>query len=351
MWNINLSSQSKYKGNKGDQMNAALIWKWSRSSHMSGKNCQPTGSHFLKLIVGLILFSCLNSTVFAQLNGHNLRGDFGLQAASQPPPGWYGSLMYFNYTFDTLRTRDGNAIPTAGGEITADGVAAILWWVSEKQFFGGNYGAMIAPAVVNNRLEAPIFGVDDNTGYGFGDLYVQPAMLGWHTDHFDYTTGLGLFIPTGKYEAGGDDNVGLGMWSFEFLGGATAYFDKARSWHLSALAAYEIHTDKEDTDVRVGDIFTIEGGLGKSFMEGAVNVGLAYMGQWKVTDDDFGGIPPPGFPVGRHRIFSAGPELTVPLFATEKTAGLLTARYLWDFESRSTSEGQTFILAFTMMTL
>jgi hypothetical protein len=86
-------------------------------------------------------------------------------------------------------------------------------------------------------------------------------------------------------------------------------------------------------------------------MEGAINVGLAYTGQWKVTDDDFGGILPPGVSFGRNRNFSAGPELTLPLFATEKSAGLLTARYLWDFESRSTSEGQTFILSFNWMTL
>ena len=329
------------------------LFSRSKGSKPSGSNKRAgtsAGAPFLKLILGLMLFSCLSGNVLAQLNGNNLRGDYGLQAATQPPPGWYGSALYFNYTFDTLRTSDGTAIPTAGGEITSDGVVAILWWVSEKQFFGGNYSAMIAPAVMKNSLEAPIANLDQDSGYGFGDLYIQPAVLGWHTDRFDYTAGLGLYIPTGRYEDGADDNIGLGMWGVEVLGGATAYFDKAKTWHCSALAAYEMHTEKEDSNMKVGDILTVEGGLGKAFKGGTFNAGLAYMGQWKITDDDLGGAVPPGLSVDRHRIFSVGPELTVPLYVTEKTAGLLTARYLWDFGSRSTSEGQTFILSFALVT-
>ncbi len=48
--------------------------------------------------------------------------------------------------------------------------------------------------------------------------------------------GLGIYAPTGEYEAGGDSDRGLG----------------------------------------------------KSFMDGAANVGIAYYAQWKVSDDDFG---------------------------------------------------------------
>jgi hypothetical protein len=66
------------------------------------------------------------------------------------------------------------------------------------------------------------------------------------------------------------------MWSFEFFAGTTIYIDEAKSWHFATTAFYETHTEKKDTDIRVGDILTLEGGLGKSFMYGALSVGAAY---------------------------------------------------------------------------
>ena len=299
---------------------------------------------------GAALLALLPALAHAQLNGHNLRGDYGLLSGSQPPPGWYATLLYVDYDIDTIRDRNGDALPSAGGEITVRGISPMLWWVSENQIWGGNYGFFLAPSWANNSLEAPIFGLDQETDTAFGDLYLQPVNLGWHSERADFMAALGLFAPTGRYEADADDNIGLGMWSFEILGGATYYFDEKKTWHASALAAYEMHTEKEDSDVQVGDILTIEGGIGKSFLDGAVNVGAAYFAQWKVTDDDFGGLIPTGS-VGKHQIFAAGPELSVPVFATEKVAGLLGARYLWDFRSESTTEGKTFLVTFTLASL
>lgn len=304
----------------------------------------------LRFVLGLAFLAMLPGTASGGLNGHNLRGDYGLQSGTQPPPGWYASLLYINYNVDTVRDRNGDAQPSAGGDITVNGIAPILWWVTDKKIWGGNYSFVLVPSWTNNNLEAPLLGIDQETDTGFGDLYVQPINLGWHKEQVDYVAGLGLFMPTGRYEAGADNNVGLGMWSFEIFGGATYFFDKEKTWHASALAFYETHTEKEDSDVRVGDILTIEGGVGKSFMDGAVNAGVAYFAQWKLTDDDFGGLIPTGS-VGKHQIFAVGPELSVPVFATEKVVGLLGVRYLWDVGSESTTEGETFLVTFTLASL
>jgi hypothetical protein len=47
----------------------------------------------------------------AQLNGHNLRGDYGLMAGSQPPPGIWVGLLYPNIDVDKLRDRNGDERP------------------------------------------------------------------------------------------------------------------------------------------------------------------------------------------------------------------------------------------------
>jgi hypothetical protein len=141
-------------------------------------------------------------------------------------------------------------------------------------------------------MEAPILSVDDKSKTQLTDTYIQPVRLGWRRAKSDFLVGLGVFVPTGDYEFRGDSNSGLGMWSFELFAGATVYFDEKKNWHLATTAFYETHTNKKDTEIRVGDILTLEGGLGRSFLGGGANAGVAYYAQWKVTADDLSILPP-----------------------------------------------------------
>jgi hypothetical protein len=169
--------------------------------------------------------------------------------------------------------------------------------------------------------------------------------LGWNTARADFIAGLGMYAPTGEWELAGDNNRGLGMWSYEVFGGSTVYFDAARSWHFSILAAYETHGKKEDTNIRVGDLLTLEGGLGKSFMDGVLAVGVTYYAQWKISEDDLGlGFSLPAGPFSnKHRVFGFGPEVMLPIASKKKLFGFLTLRYLWETDARSTLEGNSFV--------
>ena len=287
----------------------------------------------------------------AQFLGHNIAGDFGVQSATQPDPGNYLSILYLGYDGDVIRGRNGDSIqfPGGGGDLNVNGYGLGFWHVSEAKIWGGNYSFMIWPSATDNRLEIPALGQSQRTSTGLSDLYIQPINLGWHTDRADYTAGLGVFVPTGSYSPGADDNLGLGMWSFEVFGGATLYFDEARTWSFATTAFFETHSEKEDTDIRVGNILTLEGGLGKSLMGGLANLGVAYYAQWKVSDDDLGGFVPPDeldF-IGRNRGFGIGPELTLPMMSKNKVYGTVNARYLWETGVRSSVEGQAFLLTFT----
>jgi hypothetical protein len=102
-------------------------------------------------------------------------------------------------------------------------------YVSEKKFLGGNDSFQTYPGFTDNSLAAPVIDLDDSVSTAFTDLYVVPLHLGWHKQRADFVAGLGVFAPTGRYEAGADDNLGLGMWSFELFGGTTLYLDKAKS--------------------------------------------------------------------------------------------------------------------------
>ena len=249
--------------------------------------------------------------------------------------------------------RNGDAIlPEVPADIAVDAWAGVLYYVSETRILGGTYGFQAVIPGSRTQLEIPVLGQDANVGSALGDLYLQPINLGWNEERTDFIAGIGVSVPTGEYEFLGDSNSGLGMWSFELFGGFTRYFDEAKSWHFATTAFYETHTEKDGTDIRVGDLLTLEGGLGYSFLGGTGSVGLAYYAQWKVSDDDLGDLEeliPPDVTdiIDRHRVYGLGPEVNLPIPFRNKLVALLNLRYVKEFGARSKSEGETFALTVT----
>jgi hypothetical protein len=137
------------------------------------------------------------------------------------------------------------------------------------------------------------------------------------------------------------------MWAHEISAGSTVYLDSQENWHLAATAFYEIHQNKVDRDLRVGDILTIEGGVGGSFMKRTASIGVAYVAQWKITNDS-GDDFPANIPKSKSRAFGLGPEFAVPVFSFGPLIGFFNARYVWEFGARSALEAETFVASFTV---
>ena len=97
---------------------------------------------------------------------------------------------------------------------------------------------------------------------------------------------------------------------------------------------------KEDSDVKVGQILSLEGGLGKSFLGGGLIIGAAYYAQWKITKDRLREFVLPGgddidldFP-NKHQVFGFGPEVTLPIATKSKLYALVNFRYFWETGAR-----------------
>jgi hypothetical protein len=291
----------------------------------------------------------------AQLSGSHSLGDFGVQSGSQPQPGFYAGLFYYRYDTDTIKDADGSTIGPSVGSPGSIGIAAaapLLWYVSSAKVFGANYGAMAVLPWANASLEAPAFGLSETIETSLSDTVIRPLDLGWHAKRADVAAGFQIYLPTGRYEPGGSDNIGKGMWTYEPFLGTTIYFDEKRSASLATTAFWEVHTDKEETDVHVGQILTLEGGLGKSFPGGLI-LGAAYYAQWKLTEDELGSFVLPGGGVidpqlaNTHRVFAFGPDVTVPVASTTKLFALVNVRYFWETGARSRTEGQSLVLTAT----
>ena len=283
----------------------------------------------------------------AQLNGENLKGDSGLTSGSQAPPGTYITNISYFYGSNEIKLPGGNAVALGGDGLNLYANITAINWVTKKKFLGANYGVMFAAPALNTQLELPRLNTDDAT-FGISDLYVVPLQLGWHKKKADYVASFGFFAPTGRFNPGANNNTGLGMWSYEISGGTTIYPDKRKSWNISTLAAYEMHGKKQGIDVKVGDILTLEGGVGKTFLKGAANLGAVYYAQWKVTADSGADLSPLlqrfGVSNAKNRAYAFGPEISL---VVPKLVGQFNVRALKEFGNRTATQGYAVVASFT----
>ncbi len=295
-----------------------------------------------RLLLTSSVVALLSGTLQAQYLGDHLLGAAGLSAGSQPGPGIYVILpLFYRDDYSGVRGPQGqNLLANNNIDVNLFGVPAVQVTTPLK-ILGAHYGFFVLPAILDQRLTIalPNRQGGGSTGYGFTDLLVEPISLGWNTRKADIIAGYGFFAPVG-----GDH--GLHMWEHELSLGSTVYFDSGKKWHASTLASFDINQKKNNQDVTVGDILTLEGGAGRSFLKGAGSAGLAYFAQWKITHDGGADIPA-ALPITNGRVFGLGPEINVPVFARGTMLVLAGFRYMWEFGAKTNFEGQTLAATIT----
>src|SRR5688572_197011 len=122
-----------------------------------------------------------------------------------------------------------------------------------------------------------------------------------------------------------------------------------KNFHVSALGAYELHSKKEDSDIRVGQMLTIEGGIGATTKK-AMNFGMLYYAQWKITKDSGLGLPTlVEDRLGKNHNFGLGPEasMVIPLSKNLSKLAVLNFRYLFDVGTQLDTKGQSLLFSVT----
>lgn len=292
----------------------------------------------------------------AQLSGSHALGDYGVQSGTQAPAGFYAALFYNRYTTDTIKDADGTTVrpfPDSPTSVDVDALAGLFWYVSKAKVLGAHYSALMSIPFADGVIEAPAFALTETIDTGYADMLVRPLDLGWHRKKADVDLGVQLYIPTGRYTQGASDNLGKGMWTLEPYVGTTLYFDEKRTLSLATTAFWETHTKKKDTETKVGQVLTLEGGFGKSFKGGGVVIGFAYYAQFKLTDDQLTEFELPGgevinvdFPT-KHHVWAFGPDVTLPIASKSKLFALVDIRYFWETDARVKTEGQNLVVTAT----
>ena len=310
---------------------------------------------FLGAACGLTLLSAV--PVQAQLNGNHSLGDFGVQAGTQPQPGFYTALFYFRTDTDTIKDADGNTVglsPDSPGSVDVTAAAPLLWYVSKAKILGANYGVMAVLPWANASLEAPAFALSntiDTRLHRHSPPAARPGMA--HQRARTSPPGSSSIFRQGDTSAVARTTSGRACGHTSPSSGRRSILMDARTTSLATTAFWEFHGDKEDTNVKVGQILTLEGGLGKSFLGGGLVIGGAYYAQWKLTKDQLAEFVLPGgdpiavdFP-NKHKVFALGPDVTLPIASQSKLFALVNIRYFWEMGARVKTEGQTLVVTAT----
>lgn len=274
--------------------------------------------------------------------GHKTLGTIGLDAGSQPERGIYLAERFLEYGSEVLVDRNGQTLPV-GLDLRAlangIGIAAVFEIEPVSTYVTL---ALAAPlAAVDVSTERPEASIDR---FGLGDVYIQPLRLGWRLPRLDVVVGYGLYVPTGRQTPGGTGGVSRGHFTHQPSLGGTLFFDGARTFRLSALASYDINTEKIGVDVTRGQTAQVQGGIGKTIIPG-VDLGIAFYGLAQTTGDD-GDDLPDVLREARDFAFGLGPEVMVTLPMPRGRVGI---RYERDVVVRSRTLGEIFVLSATFV--
>ena len=274
-----------------------------------------------------------------------------------PAPGFH--VMDYNVYYKSTQFKDRNgdevdSIVVGLAKINVEADVDIyvnapsFMWVTEFKAIKGKYSAYITPSFGNTSVSASLStqtgrGIDAETSqFAFGDLFIQPVWLGWTLPHADLSIGYGIYLPTGKYDAGAADNVGLGFTTHQFQAAAAWYPWVHQGTAVVAAAVYEINGDKEDADITPGSHFTLNWGISqflplKKDESLLLEIGPTGYHQWQTSDDE--GADVAGDPSIHDEIHAIGAELG---FVPVKTGFGIFFRWLHEFSAVNRFEGDFF---------
>ncbi len=173
-------------------------------------------------------------------------------------------LLY--YARDEAKDDVGATLPQSGTQAVLMDMNT-LTWVSDFRIAGARYAAAVTLPIARNKLSSDLAG-EISSGSGFADSYYMPIMLGWGQGKTRVKAIYGFLAPTGKFEAGGSDNVGSGYWTHAFSSGQTFALGSEGRLAVSAFEMLELHTEQVGTGIRPGDTFDLDGSVVWSFPGG-----------------------------------------------------------------------------------
>lgn len=280
------------------------------------------------LVLGSMLLGMGSNSNAAENGGSAYPdGTESFMAGAMPPPGTYAVAYNQVYRADKFK----NDHPVFN-DFKLDTWATVLRgvYVSDQKILGASWG-MHAFAVTANA-DITVGGGQDNRR-GFGDLIIDPFLLGWHVGNWHVATGLDIYIPVGSYKKEHLANIGRNYVTLQPII-STTYLNQD-GHEVSSKWMYDYNFENKDTDYKTGQALHVDYLVGKHFGPWAIGIG-GYVYQ-QTTGDSGQGASLGDF---KARALSVGPQLRYQALNGVSIA----AKYQKEFEVKNRPEGEKFAI-------
>lgn len=260
------------------------------------------------ILVSLFIF-VFQSVISQQETGHYINGIEGIKLGTVPNPGLYYKMYNVLYHSNKLMDGKGNEV-NIDFDITVYANVHRFIYITKKKILGADFGMNVIIPLVSTDIAIGASRINDHQ-FALSDITVEPILLAWHKKRYDLVAALAAVVPVGKYNKDFPASAGKGMWTGMINVGGTYYLDQNKSWAISALSRYEIHSKKRDYAVTPGDIFQFEWAFSKTFLKEKIiwEVGLTGYAGWQISNDKGADV---FYNANNHdRQFGIGPEISI----------------------------------------
>ena len=295
----------------------------------------------LSAVLGIVAFLAVTLNSSSAAAQFPIAGNYGLgaglgQTSAILPP--QGTRVIENgwINYDIQRYVDDNGNDIGASTPTVNAARLTFRYVfRDVQLLGADYSAGLV-LTYRDQVLRPEPGLDQ--GYHLGDTVVTPVALGWHHNNWHFQGSYTFWAPTGEFEAGGSTNTGKGLWSHMLFAGTTWKQNSNLPWAATFQARYEKFGRQETTDIRPGDVLSLEVAFGKEVVQG-INLGLLAARSIQVSKQS----GTPGGDPSKYEINLVGAE------GVWKPKGLpgaqIAVRLGKEFDNRNTTEGVATLLS------
>jgi hypothetical protein len=292
----------------------------------------------VSVVAGPMFFA--STATQAQVRGVYPVGMNATNSGVTPEAGITYSNLFVFFSRDENKDSEGNVIATGQNTIMMD-LNTFVWVSKGKigQLGGAVFSASASLPVANNSLTSDLAGPLSGGG-GFADSFYQPLILGWRKRRADIRAIYGFLAPTGKFEAGGNNNVGSGYWTSVLSSGQTVYLTENKATALSTFEMYEFHGTQQGTMNHPGQTFDLDYSLTQTFPlreDLRLQLGLVGYGQWQTTDKH-GPTITAEQAAARYKVNSLGFAANAMFPGRKAGVGV---KYFHEFACRSTYQGYT----------
>ena len=285
----------------------------------------------------MVCVSILSMNSQAQNRGVYPLGMTATNSGVTPAPGFtYVNQLLF-YSRDHAKDNAGDTLTVTGENYVLMDMNTLAW-VNRKKFLGGaNFSAVATLPFARNNLTSDIQG-NISGGGGFADSYYMPFILGWNRERVAIRAIYGFLAPTGRFVAGGNNNVGSGYWTNAVSSGQTFYLTANKRLILSAFQMYEFHGVQEGTGTNPGETFDLDYSMMGSLLQTnsfQLQTGLVGYEQ-RQTTATIGTAISEAASMDRYAVNALGFAVNSAFPKHKASAGL---KYFKEFADRSTFQG------------